>query len=113
MVAHVVKTHEAKSRLSELLREVEAGHEVIVARSGRPVAKLIPWPPPQPERSAGSWAGRVTGDLDDVGSDDDIVAVFERSAEGEIVCGAARQPRGALVAHSARIPRRPDRRNDR
>ena len=38
----VVNVHEAKSTLSELLRKVEAGEEVLIARAGKPVARLIP-----------------------------------------------------------------------
>lgn len=33
--------YEAKSRLSQLVEQVEAGHEVILTRRGRPVAKLV------------------------------------------------------------------------
>lgn len=35
-----VNTHEAKTRLSELLQLVENGEEVVIARAGRPVARL-------------------------------------------------------------------------
>jgi prevent-host-death family protein len=39
-----VNTHEAKSRLSELLLRVEQKHEsVIICRNGTPVAELQPW----------------------------------------------------------------------
>ena len=39
-----VNTHEAKSRLSELLVKVEQKHEkVIICRNGAPVAELTPW----------------------------------------------------------------------
>ena len=34
--------HEAKTHLSELLRRVAAGEEVVINRSGHPVAKLVP-----------------------------------------------------------------------
>jgi prevent-host-death family protein len=37
-----VNIHQAKSQLSQLLRRVAAGEEVIIARGGKPVAKLIP-----------------------------------------------------------------------
>ncbi|PTL59839.1 type II toxin-antitoxin system Phd/YefM family antitoxin [Paraconexibacter algicola] len=37
-----VGIHEAKTNLSSLMREVEAGAEVLVTRGGRPVAKLVP-----------------------------------------------------------------------
>jgi prevent-host-death family protein len=80
MSAHVVNTHEAKSRLSELIREAEAGTDVIVARNGRPVAKIIPWPPARAARSGGAWRGRVDYGSDDiVASDPDVTEAFERS----------------------------------
>lgn len=37
-----VGVHEAKTRLSELLRAVDAGQEVEILRSGVPVARLVP-----------------------------------------------------------------------
>ena len=37
-----VTTHEAKTHLSRLLAEVEAGEEVTIARGTRPVARLVP-----------------------------------------------------------------------
>jgi prevent-host-death family protein len=79
---HIVNTHEAKSRLSELIREAEAGTDVIVARNGRPVAKLIPWPPSRSDRIAGAWSGSVEYLDDVVGSDPDVVEAFEQSALG-------------------------------
>lgn len=77
-----VNTHEAKSRLSELIRAAEDGAEVIVARNGQPVARIIAWEPVRPARSPGIWAGKVidTGDL--VGSDPEIVAEFEAAMTG-------------------------------
>ena len=37
----VVNVHEAKTHLSRLLAQVEAGEEVIIARNGTPVARLV------------------------------------------------------------------------
>jgi prevent-host-death family protein len=37
-----VNVHEAKTHLSRLIEEVEAGEEVIVAKAGKPVARLSP-----------------------------------------------------------------------
>ena len=39
-----VNVHEAKTHLSKLLAEVEKGHEIVVARDGKPVAKIVPFP---------------------------------------------------------------------
>ena len=37
----VVNVHQAKTRLSRLLAQVEAGEEVVIARRGAPVARLV------------------------------------------------------------------------
>ncbi|MCZ6451946.1 MAG: type II toxin-antitoxin system Phd/YefM family antitoxin [Deltaproteobacteria bacterium] len=37
-----VGIHEAKTHLSKLLRRVAAGEEIIIARAGKPVARLLP-----------------------------------------------------------------------
>ena len=80
MATHIVNTHEAKSRLSQLIREAENGTEVIVARNGQPVAKIIPWPPARPSRTAGAWRGRVDYNDDIIGSDPAVTALFDASA---------------------------------
>jgi prevent-host-death family protein len=80
MPTTVVNTHEAKTRLSELIRMVEGGDEVIVARNGTMVAKIIPWPQQRPTRVAGAWKGRILyHEVDSIGSDPDVVALFEDS----------------------------------
>jgi len=40
----VVKVHDAKTRLAELLREVEQGSEITISRRSRAVARLVPMP---------------------------------------------------------------------
>jgi prevent-host-death family protein len=37
-----VNVHEAKTQLSRLIKDVEEGEEVVIARNGKPVAKLVP-----------------------------------------------------------------------
>ncbi|MCY4573348.1 MAG: type II toxin-antitoxin system prevent-host-death family antitoxin [Gemmatimonadetes bacterium] len=39
----IVNVHDAKTNLSRLLAQVEAGDEVIIARRGRPVVRLVPY----------------------------------------------------------------------
>jgi len=43
-----VNIHQAKTQLSRLLKRVEAGEEVVLARAGKPVAKLVPMPAQKP-----------------------------------------------------------------
>ena len=38
----VVNIHEAKTQLSKLLQRVAAGEEIVIARSGEPIARLVP-----------------------------------------------------------------------
>lgn len=85
MTTRVVNTHEAKSRLSELIREAEQGTEVIVARNGQPVAKIVAWTPDTSRRVPGSWSGLVAYDEDIVGSDEDVVELFDESSGADLL----------------------------
>jgi prevent-host-death family protein len=38
----IVNVHEAKTQLSRLLEGVEAGEDIVIARAGKPVARLVP-----------------------------------------------------------------------
>jgi prevent-host-death family protein len=40
-MATIVNMHEAKSTLSKLVEKVNAGEEVVIAKAGKPVAKLV------------------------------------------------------------------------
>jgi len=55
-----VNVHEAKTHLSRLLEAVEAGEEVLIARAGRPVARLGPLTGGAQPRRLGVLAGRFT-----------------------------------------------------
>lgn len=59
----VVTIHYAKTNLSRLLAEVEAGGEVVIARGKTPIARLMSVAPPTAKRVFGSMKGQV--DLDD------------------------------------------------
>ncbi len=52
--------HEAKTHFSRLIRLMEAGEEVVIARGDRPVAKLCPYREEKAERHLGSAAGKIT-----------------------------------------------------
>ena len=55
----IVNVHAAKTHLSQLLARVEAGEEVVLARAGQPIARLIPFIPTGAPRRFGGWKGRV------------------------------------------------------
>jgi len=54
-----VNIHEAKTHLSKLLARVSAGEEVIIARAGKPIARLVPITERPQKRVPGSAKGRV------------------------------------------------------
>ena len=62
-----VNVHEAKTNLSRLLAQVEAGEDVVIARNGKPVARLV-LVRKKGQREFGAWKGRVK--LDDSVFDD-------------------------------------------
>lgn len=54
-----VNIHEAKTRLSQLIEQVEGGAEVTIARAGTPVARLVPIAGTRPRRVLGPLAGKA------------------------------------------------------
>jgi prevent-host-death family protein len=54
-----VNIHEAKTHLSRLLTRVSSGEEVIIARAGKPVARLVPITEKPERRQPGSAAGTL------------------------------------------------------
>lgn len=59
MVDTIVNIHEAKTHLSRLVQRVEAGEEVVIARGGRPIARLVAYRARTSPRLPGSWRGAV------------------------------------------------------
>lgn len=59
-----MNVQEAKTRLSQILVQAESGEEVVIARDGKPVVRLVPVtsPPPRP-------VGFVNGSVPDTFSD--------------------------------------------
>lgn len=55
----VVNIHKAKTHFSRLLARVAAGEEIVIAKAGRPVARLVPVKPKRPDRIAGLDRGKV------------------------------------------------------
>ena len=62
----------------------EGGVDVIVARGGQPVAKIIRWPPLRPSRQPGAWAGQVAYRDDVVGPDPDVAEMFANSTAEDL-----------------------------
>lgn len=54
-----VNIYDAKTRLSQLVDRAEAGEEIIIARGGRPAARLVPFKQTGVERKPGRMKGRI------------------------------------------------------
>lgn len=76
-----VNLYDAKTNLSQLVERAARGEEIVIAKAGRPLARLVPYTRRTTPRPLGLLAGRVS-----VGSDfddplpDDIQAAFEGRA---------------------------------
>ncbi len=67
MAEKIYNLHEAKTHLSRLVNRAAAGDEIVIAKSGVPLAKLVPLASaPKRRRRPGGWKGRVriAGDFD-------------------------------------------------
>jgi prevent-host-death family protein len=51
--------HEAKSTLSQLVEQAEAGEDIVIARAGKPVVRRVPVPPGASRRLSAPWKGKV------------------------------------------------------
>jgi prevent-host-death family protein len=73
-----VNIHEAKTHLSRLVERVEAGEEVVIARAGRPVARLVPIRARTQPRVPGLWRDQVVIADDFDAPNEEIADLFER-----------------------------------
>ncbi len=65
-----VNIHDAKTRLSALLIQVEAGEEIVIARANKPIARLVPYQP-HTIRKLGEAKGqaKINPDFDELPED--------------------------------------------
>lgn len=59
-MTETVNMHEAKTHLSRLAERASGGEEIVIARSGRPLAKLVPIDDEPAPRKLGLWKGKVS-----------------------------------------------------
>ena len=78
-----VNVYDARGQLSKLLDEAEAGEEIVIARNGKPVVRLVPVNPPK--RVLGRWSGKVSplSDAEWNASDAAVADVFNKAAGGD------------------------------
>ena len=58
-MTRTVNIHEAKTNLSRLLERISEGEEILIAKAGRPVARLVPAGERPERREPGSASGKV------------------------------------------------------
>jgi prevent-host-death family protein len=73
MSAVIVNVHEAKTHLSKLLDRAHAGQEIILAKAGKPYARLMPLEAPR-KRKLGFLEGAVPDSFFDPLPDDELDA---------------------------------------
>lgn len=55
----IVNIHSAKTHLSRLIAEVAAGEEIVIAKAGKPVARLLPFEPRREPRQPDLLKGKI------------------------------------------------------
>ena len=74
----IVNIHEAKTQFSKLIEAAANGEEVIIAKAGKPAARLVPIVASQAERKPGSMKGKIwIADDFDAPLPEHIQAAFE------------------------------------
>lgn len=56
---NISNIHKAKSQLSKLIELALAGEEIVIAKAGKPLVKLIPYQEDPQPRTPGGWEGKV------------------------------------------------------
>lgn len=74
----IVNMHDAKTRLSRLVERALAGEEIVIARAGTPLVRLVPVAPAG-RRRPGRWHGRVRMAPDFDQTPEELLRDFEGS----------------------------------
>lgn len=75
-----INIHEAKTHLSRLLEQVAVGEEIVIAKAGKPIARLVPLEAPPKKRLLGLLKGKlnVPDDFDAPLTDDELTLLEGR-----------------------------------
>lgn len=97
-----VNMHEAKTHLSRLVEEAAAGEEIVIARAGKPLVRLVAITSMTGPRQLGKLAGKVVEHDDAFAPDPEIESAFYG---GEVEPGRAKrvaEPRARSVRRATR-----------
>jgi prevent-host-death family protein len=76
-MAEIVNMHQAKSSLSRLVERALAGEEVVIARNGEPLVRLVPIEKTRRPRVPGRGRGKIWISPDFEFTDQEITELFE------------------------------------
>ena len=77
----IVNLYAAKTHLSELVERAAAGEEIVIAKAGKPKAKLVPYQPPRKKRRFGQNLLGITYIADDF--DGPLPPAIQKYFDGE------------------------------
>lgn len=73
-----VNIHEAKTHLSKLIEAAAEGEDIVIAKAGKPLVRMIPFAQPKPMRRLGGLKGKIRIAEDfDAPLPGDLMAAFE------------------------------------
>lgn len=73
-----VNIHEAKTHLLKLIEAVAEGEDIVIAKAGKPLVRMVPFAQPKPKRRLGGLKGQIHIAEDfDAPLPDDLMAAFE------------------------------------
>ncbi len=70
----IVNVHDAKTHFSRILEQAHAGQEIVLAKAGKPYARLMPLAADTGRRQPGRLAGRIEADFFDSLPDAELLA---------------------------------------
>jgi prevent-host-death family protein len=77
-MAEIVNMHQAKTSLSRLVARALDGEEIVIARNGEPLVKLVPMPKEPKPRIPGRSKGKIWISPDFEFTDEEIEELFDR-----------------------------------
>ena len=81
MPDHVYNLYEAKTHLSRLVDRAAKGEEIVIAKAGVPLARLVPLLKQKEKRKPGGWEGKIRIGDD---FDDPLPAELQAAFEGRV-----------------------------
>ena len=76
-MTEIVNMHQAKTSLSRLVERALAGEEVVIARNGEPLVRLVPVVKERKPRVPGRLKGKIWISPDFEFTDEEITELFE------------------------------------